>query len=45
MAVLALALFAIYFGFGFVLRTMLQLRRTGDSGFRGLLDPPGATSA
>lgn len=35
-AVLALVLFGIYFGAAFVVRTVLQLRRTGDHGFRGL---------
>lgn len=42
MAYLALALFAVYFLTGFVLRTLLQLRRTGDSGFRGLSGRPGS---
>ena len=40
MAVVALVLFAVYFGSGFVARTVLQLRRTGDSGFRGLSGRP-----
>ncbi|WP_433003316.1 methyltransferase family protein [Kribbella sp. CA-294648] len=43
MAVLALILFGIYFGIAFVIRTVLQLRRTGDSGFRGLSGRPGST--
>lgn len=42
MAVLALVLFGIYFGVAFVLRTLLQRRRTGDSGFRGLSGRPGS---
>lgn len=33
---LALALFAIYVLVGFGIRTLVQIRRTGDSGFRGL---------
>ena len=40
MAVVALILFAVYFGSGFVARTVLQRRRTGDSGFRGLSGRP-----
>lgn len=36
MAVVALALFGLYFAVAFGLRTWLQYRRTGDSGFRGL---------
>lgn len=42
MAVLALILFGIYFGIAFVVRTVLQLRRTGDHGFRGLSGRPGS---
>jgi protein-S-isoprenylcysteine O-methyltransferase Ste14 len=41
MAVVALALFATYFGAGFIARTLLQVHRTGDSGFRGLSGRPG----
>ena len=40
MAVVALVLFVVYFGSGFVARTVLQRRRTGDSGFRGLSGRP-----
>ena len=32
----ALLLFGVYFGIAFVLRSLLQWRRTGDTGFRGL---------
>jgi len=32
----ALVLFGIYLGVGFGLRTYIQVRRTGDSGFRGI---------
>ncbi len=39
---LALALFAGYAVVGFGLRAVLQRRRTGDSGFRGLSGPPGS---
>jgi protein-S-isoprenylcysteine O-methyltransferase Ste14 len=42
MAALALILFVVYMLAGFVLRTVLQLRRTGDSGFRGLSGTPGS---
>jgi protein-S-isoprenylcysteine O-methyltransferase Ste14 len=42
MAVLALILFVVYFGTGFVARTLLHRRRTGDSGFRGLSGRPGS---
>lgn len=42
MAVLALTLFGIYFGIAFVARTVLQLFRTGDHGFRGLSGRPGS---
>lgn len=40
---LALALFALYALVGFGIRTVVQLRRTGDSGFRGLSGSPGAS--
>ncbi len=40
MAVVALVLFAVYFGTGFVARTVLQRRRAGDTGFRGLSGRP-----
>ena len=36
MTAAALALFAAYLLFGFVIRTLLQWRATGDSGFRGI---------
>ncbi len=42
MELLALILFAIYFGIAFVARTVIQRRRTGDSGFRGLSGRPGS---
>jgi protein-S-isoprenylcysteine O-methyltransferase Ste14 len=42
MAVTALALFAVYLGVGFVLRSWLQWRRTGDTGFRGISGRPGS---
>jgi protein-S-isoprenylcysteine O-methyltransferase Ste14 len=38
---LALALFALYVLVGFGIRTAVQVRRTGDSGFRGLSGSPG----
>lgn len=40
----ALVLFAVYLGVGFGLRTWLQWRRTGDTGFRGLSGRPGSAS-
>lgn len=36
MAAAALVLFAVYFLVGFVLRSLIQWKRTGDSGFRGV---------
>lgn len=42
MAWLALILFGLYLLIGFVLRTAIQVRRTGDSGFRGLSGRPGS---
>jgi protein-S-isoprenylcysteine O-methyltransferase Ste14 len=36
----ALVLFVVYLAVGFVLRTWLQWRRTGDSGFRGISGSP-----
>lgn len=36
MAAAALVLFAVYFLAGFVLRTLIQWKWTGDSGFRGV---------
>ena len=35
----ALALFAVYLTLGFVLRSVLQYRATGDTGFRGISGP------
>lgn len=42
MELLALVLFAVYFGIAFVVRTIVQRRRTGDGGFRGLSGRPGS---
>ncbi|MPZ93596.1 MAG: hypothetical protein GEU96_01520, partial [Propionibacteriales bacterium] len=42
MAVIALALYATYFLLAVALRTIIQVRRTGDSGFRGLSGRPGS---
>lgn len=39
---LALALLALHALFGFGIRTAIQIRRTGDSGFRGLSGTPGS---
>lgn len=39
-AVAALVLFAVYLGAGFGVRTWLQVRRTGDSGWRGISGMP-----
>jgi hypothetical protein len=36
MAVLALALYVLYLALAFGLRTLIQLRRTGSTGFHGL---------
>ena len=44
MAALALVLYAVYLLVGFVARTVIQLRRTGDTGFRGLSGRPGSVS-
>ena len=38
----ALALFAVYLTLGFVLRSVLQYRATGDTGFRGISGPVGS---
>jgi hypothetical protein len=38
---LALALLAFYALIGIGIRTVVQIRRTGDSGFRGLSGSPG----
>jgi protein-S-isoprenylcysteine O-methyltransferase Ste14 len=42
-AVLALALYAVYLGVGFGLRTWVQWRRTGDTGWRGISGRFGST--
>jgi protein-S-isoprenylcysteine O-methyltransferase Ste14 len=42
MAELALACFALYLALAFGLRTALQLRRTGSTGFRGVGGRPGS---
>ena len=39
---LALALYGIYLAVAFGLRTWLQLRRTGESGFKGISGRPGS---
>ena len=36
MAAVALTSYAVYLGLAFGLRTAMQLRRSGDSGFRGI---------
>jgi len=41
MSVTALVLFAVYLLVAFVVRTWLQLRHTGDSGWRGISGRPG----
>jgi protein-S-isoprenylcysteine O-methyltransferase Ste14 len=41
-ALLSLVLFTVYLLIGFVARTVLQHRRTGDSGFRGISGRPGS---
>lgn len=42
MATLALVLYAVYLLLAFGLRTLIQLRRTGSSGFHGLGGRPGS---
>jgi protein-S-isoprenylcysteine O-methyltransferase Ste14 len=42
MAELALALYIVYLGIAFGLRTAIQLRRTGSTGFHGLGGRPGS---
>lgn len=42
MAVLALILYAVYLALAFGLRTLIQLRRTGSTGFHGLGGRPGS---
>ena len=39
MAALALVLYVVWFMLAFVVRGLLQKRRTGDAGFRGVSDP------
>jgi len=41
-AAYALALFTLYLALAFVVRTVLQLRRTGSSGFNGISGRPGS---
>lgn len=40
----ALALYAAWLAVAFGLRVVIQLRRTGDTGFRGLSGRPGSAS-
>ncbi len=42
MSVLALSLYSVYLLVGFVWRTVVHVRRTGDHGFRGLSGRPGS---
>jgi protein-S-isoprenylcysteine O-methyltransferase Ste14 len=42
MAALALGAYALYMGLAFGLRTVIQLRRTGSSGFEGISGRPGS---
>lgn len=42
MAVAALAAYAVYLALAFGLRTLIQLRRTGSSGFKGVSGRPGS---
>ena len=42
MPVATLILFGVYLAVAFGLRSWLQLRRTGDSGFRGISGRPGS---
>ncbi len=42
MAVAALVLYVVWFLLAFGLRSLIQLRRTGDSGFKGLGGRPGS---
>ena len=42
MAWVALACFTVYLALAFALRTLIQLRRTGSSGFRGVSGRPGS---
>lgn len=42
MTTLAIGLYVVYLLVAFVIRTVIQVRRTGDSGFRGLSGRPGS---
>ena len=42
MAVLALALYVLYLALAFVLRSLVQRRRTGSTGWRGISGRPGS---
>lgn len=42
MITLAIALYVVYLLVAFVVRTVIQVRRTGDSGWRGLSGRPGS---
>jgi len=42
MAIVALIIYAVYLGIAFGLRTAIQLRRTGSTGFHGLGGRPGS---
>lgn len=44
MTLTAIVLFAVYLGAGFGLRTWVQWRRTGDTGFRGISGRPGSAA-
>lgn len=43
MSAWALALFGVYLGTAFGLRTVIQVRRTGSTGFKGIGGRPGST--
>jgi hypothetical protein len=42
-AVLTLVLYGLYLALAFGARTVLRLRRTGSSGFKGISGRPGST--
>lgn len=42
MSTVALILFAVYFGLAFVVRSVLQRRATGSTGFKGISGKPGS---
>ena len=44
MIALAIGLYVVYLLVGFVVRTAIQVRRTGDTGFRGLSGRPGSAA-